>query len=239
MSGSQPDRHALVTGGGSGVGRAVALKLADAGWYVAIAGRTAAPLEQTARLARIGNIRTEVCDVADLQAVHALRDRLDEQWGALDVLVAAAGINVVRRGWFDVSPTDVKAMIDINLIGTFNVIQAFLPLMRRRANATIVTLVSDAGLIASAKAGTGYVASKFGLAGLTESLNVELRDQGIRATAIFPGDIDTPMLDMRPAPPSKEQRTKMLQADDVADCVMLAINLPPRAVLEKLVVRPR
>jgi NAD(P)-dependent dehydrogenase (short-subunit alcohol dehydrogenase family) len=239
MSDAHGARYALVTGGGSGVGRAVALKLAARGWHVAIVGRTAAALDATASQAPNGNIRREVCDVADLRSVHRVRDHLAADWGALDAVVAAAGINVVRRSWLEVSPADVKAMIDINLIGAFNVVHACLPLMRGRDAATVVTIVSDAGLIANAKAGTGYVASKFGLTGLTESINVELGDQGIRATAIFPGDIDTPMLDMRPSPPSAAQRATMLQADDVAECVLLAIDLPPRAVVEKLVVRPR
>ena len=77
------------------------------------------------------------------------------------------------------------------------------------------------------------------MSGLIEAINVELRGEGIRGTAIYPGDIDTPFLDKRPVPPDAKARGAMLQAEDVADCVMLAINLPHRAVLEKLVVRPR
>jgi NAD(P)-dependent dehydrogenase (short-subunit alcohol dehydrogenase family) len=92
---------------------------------------------------------------------------------------------------------------------------------------------------ASEKAGAAYVASKFGLAGLTHTINAELRRQGIRATAIFPGDIDTPLLDRRAAPPSAADRAAMLQSADIADGVLFAIDLPHRAVLEKLVVRPR
>lgn len=228
-----------MTGGGSGVGRAVALRLADAGWQVAVVGRRPGPLEETAGRAKSGRIRPEPCDVVEVAAVGRLRDRLARDWSGVDAVVAAAGINVVRRGWLEVSAEDVRQLVEVNLLGAFNIIQACLPLMRGREGATVVTVVSDAGLIANAKAGVGYVASKFGLTGLTESLNVELREQGIRATAVCPGDIDTPLLDKRASPPSAEQRARMLQPDDVADCVMLAITLPARAVLEKVVVRPR
>jgi NAD(P)-dependent dehydrogenase (short-subunit alcohol dehydrogenase family) len=238
MSGRASERYAVVTGGGSGVGRAVAHRLAALGWRVAVAGRRQAPLDETAGQAP-DSIRSYVCDVVDADAVRELKDRLASEWGAVDVLVAAAGINVVRRSWLDVSSEDVKRMLDINLLGAFNVIQAFLPLMDGRPAATVVTIVSDSGLVAHAKAGAGYIASKFGLSGLTESLNGELRNRGVRATAIYPGDIDTTMLDLRPVPPTAAQRAVMLTADDVAECVLLAISLPARAVLEKLVIRPR
>jgi len=110
--------------------------------------------------------------------------------------------------------------------------------MRERGSGFIVNIVSDAGKQASPKAGAAYVVSKFGLAGLTQCVNAEERANGIRACAIFPGDIDTPILDLRPAPPPPEARRKMLQPEDVAACVLLAVNLPPRAIVEELIIRP-
>jgi len=83
------------------------------------------------------------------------------------------------------------------------------------------------------------VMSKFGLAGLTQSINAEERQNGIRACAIFPGDIDTPLLDRRPAPPDAVARAKMLRSEDVAECALLAISLPARAIVEEIVIRPR
>jgi NADP-dependent 3-hydroxy acid dehydrogenase YdfG len=118
-------------------------------------------------------------------------------------------------------------------------VQAFLPVMRARKSGTIVNIISDAGIRASGKAGVAYVASKFGLSGLNQSINAEERANGIRACAIYPGEINTPILDLRPNPPSPEARQIMLQAEDLAECVMLAINLPSRAIIEELVIRPR
>ena len=83
-----------------------------------------------------------------------------------------------------------------------------------------------------------YVISKFGMTGLNQSINAEEKQNGIRACAIFPGDIDTPLLEKRPTPPPAEARKRMLQSEDVAECAWLSINLPPRAVVEEILIRP-
>src|SRR5205085_241456 len=117
--------------------------------------------------------------------------------------------------------------------------QAFLPQIRQRGSGTIVNIVSDAGKAASPKAGPGYVISKFGMAGLTSAINAEERSRGVRACAIFPGDIDTPILSKRPVVPDATARLKMMQPEDIAECVLLAINLPSRVIIEEMIVRPR
>ena len=232
-------RHAMVTGGGGGVGRAVALRLARDGWRVAILGRSLGALEATSAVAPPDRIVCHACDVTDQGAVARVRNRVGAEFVTVDAVVNPAGTNVVHRSLDQLSVADFHTLVDVNLVGAFHVAHAFLPLMRGRDRATIVNIASDAGLVANVKAGAGYVASKFGLAGLTHALNLELRGQGIRVTAVFPGDIDTALLEKRPVPPRPEARAIMLQTDDVAECVMLAITLPHRAVIESLVVRPR
>jgi NAD(P)-dependent dehydrogenase (short-subunit alcohol dehydrogenase family) len=153
--------------------------------------------------------------------------------------VNAAGTNAPKRSLDVLSLEDYRAMMDTNLHGAYYCVQAFLPQMRQRQNGTIVNIVSEAGKQASPKAGPAYVMSKFGLAGLTQSINAEERGNGIRACAIFPGDIDTPLLDKRPAPPPPEARSKMMLPEDIAQCALLAINLPPRTIVEEILVRPR
>src|SRR2546422_10853736 len=106
-------------------------------------------------------------------------------------------------------------MIDTNLNGAYYCVQAFLPRMRARRSGTIINIVSEAGKQASPKSGPAYVMSKFGLAGLTQSINVEERANGIRACAIFPGDIDTPLLEKRPNPPTADARARMLDRKSV------------------------
>jgi len=154
-------------------------------------------------------------------------------------VVNSAGTNIPERGLGVLSVDKFKELIEVNLVGTFIIVHAFLPIMRKHGGGTIVNIVSDAGLLANAKAGAAYVAGKFGVTGLTQSINAEERGNGIRACAIFPGDINTPLLNKRPVAVTPEARQKMLQPEDVADCVMLAINLPSRAVVEQLLVRPR
>jgi NADP-dependent 3-hydroxy acid dehydrogenase YdfG len=230
---------AIVTGAGSGVGRVVAVRLAGEGWEVAAVGRRAEALQETAQLTGQGRVHPCPFDVADPKAAAAIVEALVRKFGGVGVLVNSAGTNLPKRGLDVLSVEDFHALVDVNLNGTFHFVHAVLPVMRRQGEGTIVNVVSDAGLIANAKAGAAYVASKFGVTGLTQSINAEERGNGIRATAIFPGDIDTPLLEKRPQPPGPEARAKMLQAEDVAACVLLAVNLPQRAVVEQLVIRPR
>src|SRR5205085_2217524 len=110
------------------------------------------------------------------------------------------------RSFQTLSDTTWRSVIDTNLTGTYLFIQAFLPTMRKHGGGTIINIVSDSAVQASAKAGAAYAASKFAMRGLTQSLNAEERQNGIRATAILPGDIDTPLLENRPTPPTADAR---------------------------------
>ncbi len=207
-------KTAVVTGAGSGVGQAIALALAKEGWRVAILGRRETALKET----MAAKVRGEIGDV--------------------EVLVNAAGTNTPARTLKELSLEKYRELVETNLTGAYLCVQAFLPRMRERRSGSIVNVVSDAGRQANPKAGVAYVISKFGMAGLTQSINVEERANGIRACSIFPGDIDTPILDKRPNPPPAEARQKMLRAEDIAECILLAIKLPPRAIVEEILIRP-
>jgi NADP-dependent 3-hydroxy acid dehydrogenase YdfG len=235
------NKTVVVTGAGSGVGRAITLKLAQEGWRVAIIGRRTETLQETAALAGpdASRITHYVCDIGDAAAVAATGKHIVAGFRDVEVLVNAAGTNVPRRSLEVLSLEDYHAMIATNLNGSYYCAQAFLPRMRACRNGTIINIISDAGKQASPKAGPGYAMSKFGMAGLTQSINAEERANGIRACAIFPGDIDTPLLDKRPAPPDAAARAKMLRAEDVADCALFCINLPEHVVIEEMLVRPR
>ncbi len=234
-------KTAVITGGGSGVGRALALKLAAQEWRVVILGRRAGPLQETIQLAGANapRITHHVCDIGDATAVAVIGKHILAEGGGVQLLVNAAGTNAPRRALEVLSLEDYHAMIATNLNGAYYCVQAFLPQMRARKSGLIVNIVSDAAKQASAKAGPAYVMSKFGLVGLTQSINAEERPNGIRACAILPGDIDTPLLDKRPTPPDAGARARMLRAEDVADCALFCINLPEHVVVEEMLVRPR
>ena len=233
-------KTAVITGAGSGVGQAIAIALAQQNWQVALVGRRVETLRQTVERAGKSSKHLLVCpcDIGNVKAVEKLAKRVLTEFKEVEVLVNAAGTNAPKRALEVLSLEDYHAMIDTNLNGAYYCVQAFLPQMRKRKSGTIINIVSEAGKQASPKAGPAYVMSKFGLTGLTQSINAEERANGIRACAIFPGDIDTPLLDRRPVPPDTAARARMLRPEDVAACALLAINLPPRAVVEEILVRP-
>ena len=233
---------AVVTGAGSGVGRAVALRFAAEGWQVALVGRTSATLADTAAIAGAEaqpRVASFPCDVTAADAVVSLGEAILARFGAVEVLVNAAGINVTNRSLETLSVEDWHRVLTTNLHGAYYCVRAFLPLMRARQSGTIVNINSDVGKAARDVAGAAYVASKFGLRGLTQQINVEERGRGIRACSICPRDINTPLLDRRPQPPLPDVRARMLQPEDLAACVWLVATLPARVVLDEISLSSR
>jgi NAD(P)-dependent dehydrogenase (short-subunit alcohol dehydrogenase family) len=235
------NKTAVITGAGSGVGRAIALGLVRQGWRVAILGRHANKLEETRRLALTHAPLMEVfpCDIADAAQVAAMAQGVLSALGSVEVLVNSAGTNTPKRCLAELSHANYRLLVETNMTGAYLCAQAFLSGMRARQSGTIVNIVSDAAKQASAKAGPAYVMSKCAMAGLTQSINAEERGMGIRACSIFPGDIDTPLLELRPTPPTTEAREKMLQPEDVAQCALLVIQMPARVIVEEILLRPR
>jgi NAD(P)-dependent dehydrogenase (short-subunit alcohol dehydrogenase family) len=232
----------VVTGAGSGVGRAVALKFAGEGWCVALVGRQAATLAETAALAgRDAGVQVGVfaCDVSAPDDVAAMGEAVRARFGDVDVLVNAAGINVPRRSLETLSNDDWHRVMGTNLHGAYYCVQAFLPRMRERQTGTIININSDVGKAARDLAGAAYVSSKFALRGLTQQINAEERGHGVRACSICPRDINTPLLDKRPQPPAAVARARMLQPEDLAACVWLVATLPPRVVLDEISLSTR
>jgi NADP-dependent 3-hydroxy acid dehydrogenase YdfG len=231
---------AMVTGAGTGIGRAIALALVAQGHRTALIGRTKENLQATAALAEAGPGETLVApaDVSDEAAITAIVRQLCDRWGRIDVLVNNAGANIPRR---TIEETDQQAwhsVVDANMTGIYVCTRAVLPIMRRQKSGHIVNVASDAGRRASLKAGAAYSAAKHGALSLTESINLEASDDGIRATSILPGDVNTPILDRRTNPPPPEDRALMVQSEDVAAAVMFVIGLPARANVEELIIRP-
>jgi len=235
------NNSAVVTGAGSGVGRAMVLLLVEHGWRVALIGRREETLKETMSLAKDKASRCLAypCDISKPEMVSAMGKAVSKALGEVEVLVNAAGTNTPARSLKELSFDKYRELVDTNLTGAYLCVQAFLPAMRERRSGMIINIVSDSAKQASAKAGPAYVVSKFGLLGLTQSINAEERANGVRACAILPGDIDTPLLDKRPAPPPAEARKNMLKPEDVAQCAWLAMTLPDRAVIEELTIRPR
>jgi NADP-dependent 3-hydroxy acid dehydrogenase YdfG len=229
---------ALVSGAGSGIGRAAAMRLAREGAAVALVGRTAERLVETRGLIADAGVESFPADVGDAAAVEAVVAAVLARYSRIDIVVNAAGINVRQRSLADGSIEDFEKVVETNLRGAFLLSRAVLPAMRAQGGGTIIHVVSDSALRGNDFAGIAYTASKFGVRGLVEAMNAEQRRHGIRVTGIFPGEVNTPLLDKRPTPVPAEARQRMLQPEDVAECIALAATLPPRALIEQLTVRP-
>jgi NADP-dependent 3-hydroxy acid dehydrogenase YdfG len=228
---------AIVTGAGSGIGRATAQAFAREGCRVALVGRRPEPLEELAAELGEGALALPA-DVADPTAVDAAVAQVLAAWGRVDVLVNNAGLNVPGRHLPDVDPQDWATVLQVNLTGTFAMTQAVLPTMRAQGSGTVINVSSIAGLRAFAPSGPAYSAAKAGVNSFTESLNLTERVHGIRACAVCPGEVATPILDRRPVPPSAEAREKMLQPEDLAQTLLFVAALPARATVELLSINP-
>jgi NADP-dependent 3-hydroxy acid dehydrogenase YdfG len=231
------EQVAIVTGAGSGIGSAVAWTLANAGFQVIAVGRRAAALDATVT-GDPQKIAAHPLDVVDRSAVDQLVASVIGTHGRIDVLVNCAGTNTAKRAVAEVTPEEWERILQVNVTGAFNCIQAVIPQMRKQQGGTIINISSVAGLRAMPLGGVAYNASKFAMTALGITVGEEEKGNGIRVTNIYPGEVETPILDARPVPVSAEHRARILQPEDVAQTVLLACTLPARARIPELVIIP-
>jgi NADP-dependent 3-hydroxy acid dehydrogenase YdfG len=233
-------KTALVTGAGSGIGRSITATLAEMGLRVALLGRNREKLERSrAELTRgRDSAFVAACDISDRFAVKAAVDQILTAFEGIDVLVCNAGTNVKNRSLESLEPVDWDRMIATNLTGSFNLVHAILPSMRQKQNGLVIQICSVSGLRASTLGGAGYSASKFGQSALGICLGREEGTRGIRSSVIYPGEVNTPILDARPVPVGPERRATILQPEDVAAAVKFLVELHPRAHVPELVIMP-
>ena len=225
-----------ITGAGSGIGRAMAIAFAGAGCKVAVTGRRRDMLDETAALAP-GAVPVPA-DVSDPAAVSAAHQAVTEAIGEVDILINNAGTNATRRHWKDLSPEDMAAVVDVNLKGPFLCTLAVLSAMRARGRGLLIHTVSNAATGIYVVAGPTYIASKHGARAMSATLNAEEGIHGIRSVCINPGEVETPILDTRPRPPSAEDRALMVQPEDVAAAALFAARMPPRTCMAEMLITP-
>ena len=236
----QNKKVAWVTGAGTGIGEGAARALANAGMHVVLSGRREAPLQSVAEAIESdgGTATVLPLDVADADAVQSVVDTIKKGHGRIDVLVHSAGLNRQKRAWRDTDVESWDSVIRVNLDGAFYCCSAVLPVMREQKEGTIITISSWAGRHTSRVAGMPYSASKSALNAMTETINMEECVNGIRACAICPGEVATPILDLRPQPPSAEDRARMLQPEDLGEIVAFIAQLHPRVCINDILVSP-
>jgi 3-oxoacyl-[acyl-carrier protein] reductase len=225
---------AVVTGGGRGIGAAVARKLSALGASSVICGRTLSSLERTAEeIVRDGGRCEAVeCDVCELSGVEALARRVESTFGRADILVNNAGIGNFAGPLHQMPPPQWDAVLNTNLRGVYYCIRAFAPLMVRARRGHIVNISSLAGKNAL-PGGAAYAASKWGLNGLTYSVAEELRGSNIRVAVVCPGSVDTEL-----SPHAGKDPGKMLRPDDVAHVVAMLVTQAPQSFASEILLRP-
>lgn len=226
---------AVVSGGGSGIGREIALELARRGHPLTLLGRRVEVLQGTLADAGLahGDSLALVCDVRDPGAVERAAAAVAERWGAAEIVVPAAGVAHIRP-LEEILPAEFSETVDTNLTGAYLLIRALLPAMKERGRGRIFPILSVA-----ARRGfpgwSAYCASKWGLAGLVAALREELQGSGVRVTALYPGATDTPIWE---GVPGEWNRAAMVPPAEVARAVAFALDAPESTLVEEIHLGP-
>ena len=238
--GTLSGKVAWVTGAGTGIGLGGAQAMAASGATVVMSGRRVDVLEREAAGIRKsgGKAEVEVLDVSDAAAVQKATDAILGRHGKIDILVNSAGLNNPTRFWRDQTVDSWDQVIRINLDGTFYCTRAVLPAMRKNTDGVVINISSWAGVYTSAMVGAAYNGSKAAVVSLTETINMEECINGIRACAICPAEVATPIMDRRPIPPSAEDRAKMLQPEDLGNAIRWVAEQPATVCINELIISP-
>jgi 3-oxoacyl-[acyl-carrier protein] reductase len=225
---------AVVTGGGHGIGAAVASTLASLGAEVIITGRDLGKLESTASGIRKdgGRCSPVECDVRQLASVEALVEQVRTRHQGCDILVNNAGIGTFNTPLHQLAPEQFDAMMETNLRGPYYLMRGFVPLMITRGSGHIINVSSLASHNPVPNA-AAYAASKWGLNGLSVSAAEELRAHNIRVSLICPGSTDTSMMSR-----SDRKKDKMLQPSDVAHVVEMLVTQTTQSFVSEVLIRP-
>ena len=225
---------AVITGGGRGIGAAIAKELSSMGATAVLCGRSRGALESVARAITENGGKAEVasCDVTSLASVEAAAGLVEASFGRVDILVNNAGIRGSEGPLHQLPPDSWEQILNTNLRGVYYVVRAFAPMMIRARSGHIINISSLAGKNALPN-GAAYAASKWGLNGLSHSLAEELRGYNIRVAVICPGSTNTEL-----SPHAGKDPAKMLQPEDVAHAVAMLVTQSARSFVSEILLRP-
>ncbi len=237
------EKIALVTGATSGIGRATAFKLLEAGYSVIICGRRWNLLAQLEKdMMKIGKVLSLSFDVAKNEQVEHAFSRLPNEWKNIEVLVnsagLAAGLSSIQNGELE----DWETMIDTNIKGLLYVTKQIIPLMIANKNGHIVNIGSIAGKEVYPN-GNVYCATKYAVDALTKAMRIDLLEHNIKITSVCPGMVETEFSLVR-FKGNKETAKNVyagiepLKAEDVADVILFAVTRPAHVNLNDIVIMP-
>jgi len=229
-------RTALVTGGGTGIGQAIAYDLADTGVKVTICGRRSGPLDDTVKTItdKGGAANAIIADMTNPDEIEALADELIGSQDGVDIIVHNAGFSSKVRSARYIGVEEWRSVMDVNTMGPAILTRALLSPMIDKGSGDIIMISSMAAIRPGVMAGVVYSAAKTAAKAYMEVLSMEVRRHGIRCTTIYPGEVDTPILDNRALPPTAESRAIMMQSADISTAIMMALSLPKRATVSEI-----
>lgn len=221
---------ALVTGAGKGIGRAIALALANEGVHVGITARTESDLQQLATEIKALNVKASiaVADISDIESVNKAVQSIQAELGNIDILINNAGTASFGK-FLELKPEEWERQVKVNLFGVYYATRAVLPQMIERKTGDIVNVSSTAGLRGSALT-SAYSASKFGVLGLTESLMQEVRKHNIRVTALTPSTVVTELAKSGNLVNNNEER--LMHPEDFAELIIAQLKLNRRVFVK-------
>jgi NADP-dependent 3-hydroxy acid dehydrogenase YdfG len=233
-------RTAWVTGAGTGIGRGIALALANEGVHLILSGRRIEPLEEVAEQVKKTGQKATVAplDVTDRDQVNQIVEQTSAEMGTISLLVNNAGTNTANRTVTEMAPEDWDRVVDINLTGAFNCFRGVYPQMKANGDSMVINIASMAGRQISLLGGAAYTASKHAMVSLTHSINLEAADFGVRASVILPGEADTPLIAKRPHPVSEKRQSLMLKPEDLGATAVFVANMPPHVTIPELWIMP-
>jgi NADP-dependent 3-hydroxy acid dehydrogenase YdfG len=240
VSGPLSGKTAWITGAGSGIGEAAAIRLAKEGVRVVLSGRRENLLVEVAQKIRGsgGEAHVAPMDHGDPAQVDRARDTVLGALGRLDILVSNAGTNIVERHWDKLDAAKIRYMLDANLTGNFYVAAAALPQMRAQGGGLMIHTASWAGRYVSYVSGPAYTAAKHGVVAMSATINMQEGRHNIRSTCICPGEVATPILLNRPQKLTQEELDRLITADDIAEAIVYVATQPPRVCVNEILISP-
>ncbi|WP_338452988.1 3-ketoacyl-ACP reductase [Niallia oryzisoli] len=225
-------KTAFVTGAGKGIGRAIALALANEGVNIGLLARTETDLKETISRAEGLGVKAAYAavDISSLTDVEQSVKKLTDELGAADILINNAGIGKFAT-LLDMDPEEWKRIIDVNLMGLYHVTRTVLPQLIEKNRGDIVNISSTNGLNGAATS-SAYSASKFGVIGLTESLAQEVRKNNIRVTALTPSTVATELA-IKTNLIAENNDEKYMQPEDIAEFVVSQLKLHQRIYVKQ------
>ena len=233
------EQIAVITGGGTGIGLGIAQAFAEEGCTVVITGRRAEPLQDAvANWDGNGRLVSRCVDVSSKTSVRELFDWVAAEVGDLEILVNSAGTNIPNRTLEAMEPEQWDDVMAINASGAYYCMHEVMPGMRQRGSGLVINISSISGVRATALGGVAYSASKFAMAALGIAAANEVNAHGVRVTNIYPGEVNTPILEKRPQQVSDEHRARMLKPSDLGHLALSIATLPATAHVPEVTIKP-